>query len=552
MTRSKMDEEAVAGIVVGLVLGVALLICCLYPIIVVLKGTSEDYYCPHIPSEAFGMFPTPGSPSPSISGSAPQKPPRVAAAAGSRVSRTLKGIFGGHQHSSPPPAGDDYGYSGTRGFQPSPGGLPATEDTPYIQASVQERGGPSLDRVLPQDGYTVLHHPPAGEVSRGAYYMPPPLPAANHHLPSDAPGFAPVTVNPMDIMPASTESELWHRTDFQMLASSHDSQQDYASHPMHSIQTTAPQYLYAPSPSPDTTLPAAGGPPQPQPPPPPPPPPPPEVRIQPSPDPDGAVQPYRVKRESTGSNTDGGLSLPSHAHAHAHAPQNSLAAPVPSLPSQQSLSSNLGSTHIKSERSTPGATQGGSASGSGGAGSAGAASTTTHSTPSSQIDTASPESQNSSDFNQAASPGALGIPSLKGEYCCDEPGCNQTFDQPHKLKYVYTGRGSATPIPSPIDARTMSSGHHRRYHSKDHKCPYPTCGKGFGTKTHLQRHINDRHEKKKKFHCSIQGCDYSRAGGKAFPRKDNWKRHMTKIHSMDHDSLPEPVEIDQEMVVPEA
>ncbi|UKZ47986.1 hypothetical protein TrVGV298_002222 [Trichoderma virens] len=60
-------------------------------------------------------------------------------------------------------------------------------------------------------------------------------------------------------------------------------------------------------------------------------------------------------------------------------------------------------------------------------------------------------------------------------YKCDEPGCGQSFDQPHKLN------------------------HHRRYHSRDHKCPYPDCGKGFSTKTHLQRHINDKHEKEKKF-----------------------------------------------------
>lgn len=89
--------------------------------------------------------------------------------------------------------------------------------------------------------------------------------------------------------------------------------------------------------------------------------------------------------------------------------------------------------------------------------------------------------------------------------------------------------------------------HHQRYHTKEHKCTYPNCGKGFGTKTHLQRHINDRHEKKKKFHCAVQGCDYSRQGGKGFPRKDNWKRHMTKIHNMDQKYLPEPVEADSEM-----
>lgn len=76
---------------------------------------------------------------------------------------------------------------------------------------------------------------------------------------------------------------------------------------------------------------------------------------------------------------------------------------------------------------------------------------------------------------------------------------------------------------------------------------YPNCGKGFGTKTHLQRHINDRHEKKKKFHCCVAGCDYSRYGGKAFPRKDNWKRHMVKIHGMDTKQLPQPIEVDVDM-----
>ncbi|KAH7304946.1 hypothetical protein B0I35DRAFT_484139 [Stachybotrys elegans] len=145
-----------------------------------------------------------------------------------------------------------------------------------------------------------------------------------------------------------------------------------------------------------------------------------------------------------------------------------------------------------------------------------------HNTPSTMLDSPSPESASSSDFRYSASP-QLGhsMPSPRNAiFRCDEPGCNQVFDQPHKLK------------------------HHQRYHSKDHKCTYPGCGKGFGTKTHLQRHINDRHEKKKKYHCALQGCDYSKAGGKAFPRKDNWKRHMTKIHNMDPNHLPEPVEVD--------
>lgn len=146
-------------------------------------------------------------------------------------------------------------------------------------------------------------------------------------------------------------------------------------------------------------------------------------------------------------------------------------------------------------------------------------------TPATQLDSPSPKSESTSDYRHSASPsnGINTISPRTGAYHCDEPGCSQVFDQPHKLK------------------------HHQRYHTKDHKCTYPGCGKGFGTKTHLQRHINDRHEKKKKFHCAIPGCDYSRQGGKGFPRKDNWKRHMTKIHGLDQKQLPEPVEADQEM-----
>ena len=48
----------------------------------------------------------------------------------------------------------------------------------------------------------------------------------------------------------------------------------------------------------------------------------------------------------------------------------------------------------------------------------------------------------------------------------------------------------------------------------------------FGTKTHLDRHVNDKHKKSRKFYCQAPGCPYSRHGGKSFPRKDNWRRHM--------------------------
>jgi len=87
--------------------------------------------------------------------------------------------------------------------------------------------------------------------------------------------------------------------------------------------------------------------------------------------------------------------------------------------------------------------------------------------------------------------------------------------------------------------------HHRRYHERPHECPHNGCDKRFGTKTHLDRHINDKHEKKRKFHCTEIGCPYSRQGGKAFPRKDNWRRHMQNKHQIDPQGEP-PMEIDGE------
>ncbi|KAI1506095.1 hypothetical protein F5X99DRAFT_180954 [Biscogniauxia marginata] len=83
--------------------------------------------------------------------------------------------------------------------------------------------------------------------------------------------------------------------------------------------------------------------------------------------------------------------------------------------------------------------------------------------------------------------------------------CGRQFDQIHKLN------------------------HHKRYHDRKHECPYDGCDKKFGTKTHLDRHINDKHEKLKAYHCTEPTCPYFK-GGKFFARKDNWRRHMVKKH----------------------
>lgn len=85
------------------------------------------------------------------------------------------------------------------------------------------------------------------------------------------------------------------------------------------------------------------------------------------------------------------------------------------------------------------------------------------------------------------------------------PECGREFDQIHKLN------------------------HHKRYHDRTHECPYADCDRKFGTKTHLDRHINDRHLKLKAYHCTEPTCAWFK-GGKSFPRKDNWRRHMIKKH----------------------
>ncbi|KAK4102233.1 hypothetical protein N658DRAFT_356336 [Parathielavia hyrcaniae] len=79
--------------------------------------------------------------------------------------------------------------------------------------------------------------------------------------------------------------------------------------------------------------------------------------------------------------------------------------------------------------------------------------------------------------------------------------------------------------------------HHRRYHDRPWPCKVQGCERSFGTITHLKRHVNDKHFKTRKFYCTQPGCDYSRQGTKSFPRKDNWKRHMLKKHSIDPQNM---------------
>ncbi|KAI2469702.1 hypothetical protein F4781DRAFT_207235 [Annulohypoxylon bovei var. microspora] len=105
--------------------------------------------------------------------------------------------------------------------------------------------------------------------------------------------------------------------------------------------------------------------------------------------------------------------------------------------------------------------------------------------------------------DSSSSPEASKLSPQSPGHVCEE--CGRYFDQVHKLN------------------------HHKRYHDRKHECTYEGCDKKFGTKTHLDRHINDKHVKSKAYHCIEPTCQYYK-GGKAFPRKDNWRRHMVKKH----------------------
>ncbi|TDZ34201.1 hypothetical protein C8035_v009664 [Colletotrichum spinosum] len=125
----------------------------------------------------------------------------------------------------------------------------------------------------------------------------------------------------------------------------------------------------------------------------------------------------------------------------------------------------------------------------------------------------------------------------------------QDQQQQQQQQWQQTGftKGTSTTYVNGSAPTNGWQSHHKRYHERPHECAHPGCGKRFGTKTHLDRHINDKHKKTKKFHCTVSTCLYSKAGGKSFPRKDNWRRHMVNIHHVQPTSDPEPDMVDEAM-----
>ncbi|KAK7426821.1 hypothetical protein QQZ08_006722 [Neonectria magnoliae] len=446
----------------------------------VLNGSSADYYSPAVPSEAFGMVTTEEP--------QPKPDPKRSLSRGSSLKYNLKQMFSrkstrDHSIHSPtsPTFGDSFDTAARCAFPGQDAPMERITTTEVTSESPTDLYPPTTD--MPPPGSRALGSPivlPTKSTDLpppGSVQTPPQSPPSDAKLrPSASPPThpAPGTVNPMDIMPATTESEMWHRTEHQLYMSYN---------PSSSPNTLPPSDQPPPEEPTDSPSPLTLPPNFPQP-----------TTIIQSPTP--TQREISFKKEPVEEQDLDMVDIPSHDHL----------TPLPDRDSRHLSYPSDASTPLPGPTST---------------------NPSTLNTPATQLDTPSPKSEGtSSDYHHSVSPNNNSIANVSprtGSYSCDEPGCSQVFDQPHKLK------------------------HHQRYHTKEHKCPYPNCGKGFGTKTHLQRHINDRHERKKKFHCAIQGCDYSRQGGKGFPRKDNWKRHMTKIHNVDQRFLPEPVEADEEM-----
>jgi hypothetical protein len=77
---------------------------------------------------------------------------------------------------------------------------------------------------------------------------------------------------------------------------------------------------------------------------------------------------------------------------------------------------------------------------------------------------------------------------------------------------------------SPTASLTPPPSRHLKSHTHPQHCPH--CARGFETTKDVNRHINDVHKTTKKYFCTFEGCKYAREGGRGFPRKENWRRHV--------------------------
>jgi hypothetical protein len=354
---------------------------------IVLKGNNEDYYSPYVPSEAFGMFPEPPQPS------QPERTvPRPPNSIRYNVKQLLRRKTGREQTPGPKDPGSDEPF--LQGDEPMPHYV--TSDT-FGQPGDIPHGQPIPYTATAPNGMSVIMH--AYPTPQGVARIPVWVASSESQAPvgPSIPGQANSTVNPMEIMPASTESEMWHRTDYQM-------------------------FSY------DTPNPAQGSgePPQPY-----------AIQYIPYPVP---YMPYQPQPHGTPQMAP----YPPHPNVHlvsaphfmlggdftegdkGKMPANGMFMPPGLVPmGEPSQRPDYMTDGMHSHPPPPPPTVTTSAT-----------EMSSRTSPSTLGDSPVPESGSSDSHSPHF---VTGIPSPKsGVYRCDVTGCNQVFDQPHKLKYVNT------------------------------------------------------------------------------------------------------------------
>ena len=325
-----------------------------------LKGTSADYYSPSVPSEAFGMDTNPKQDE--------EPPPRLSRSASFKYN--VKQMF-----------------KRKSGRENSMASALSSEDTSATPKATQtSQQGTELGRIVTSSravesptelSPTTDIAPPLPAVQETERSLSPPQQPANW-TPASPEIAAPGTVNPMEIMPALTDSELYHKSERQLWASSYGSSPGFSVFSSSSEASGAGNASSSLSPPPAST----------------------------NPDDMETSTPYYVDRLANVQEAENDEDM-TDAQPHSHLSPSM----IPNRHQRHSSYQSDQSTTFHGSLFTGPSSE---------------------NTPSTQLDSPSPPSLISSDFRDSTSP----QPPLS--YRCNEPGCSQTFDQPHKLKSVHT------------------------------------------------------------------------------------------------------------------
>ena len=110
------------------------------------------------------------------------------------------------------------------------------------------------------------------------------------------------------------------------------------------------------------------------------------------------------------------------------------------------------------------------------------------------------------------------------------PTCNNRVKTNAELKYAHTLPCAS--LPQNVSANVDLRSKHKLRHEKPFRCDVPGCGRkqGFGTSNDLARHQQSVHSASgTKYRCHLDQC---RTKIKDWPRADNFKQHLKRVHGI--------------------